>query len=1328
MKSKALFIIYSILLITSFFSKIKGKNSTKFSKMVLKEKGDDENLVKSKERNSIRKLQNSNYVSITFGDLAEDLTTNSCWYTQIQDSISRVEVNEEEVNYANGFQITSGDSIKIYFSNQLTDLSYFLTYNPDNIPTGCEGYTDFTSNIQAVDLSNLDTSQATTATNMFFHYTSLTTVDFFNTDTSRIESMQSMFNGCTSLIEIDLTSLLTDSVTDMSNMFYECTSLEFVDFSFTNTASLINMDSMFCKCQNLISVYLTDFDTSNVVSMESVFKECQNLVSLDLSSWDITKVTSILNIFSGCNSLIALEIPNFFMEKLLSDKAFENTELNKLRYMNIKNMKYSSDTSPDDVVLCEDNGCPLPINFNDKPVIVCQTNKFITNSNIYEICCTFNYDFDMCISDNFIVLNFNHECSYTNGFKNNYRNDINFINYNGETLPDSSALNIAKDTELEIHFKTLATNMEKFFSWEGDNNMMYVTSIDFTHFISSSITNMGSLFLGCSSLKTINFENFETSEVTNMASMLEYCLLLNSIDLSNFDTRKVENMNSMFYDCDSLKILNLSYFETPSLKYMDRIFYGCSSLKILDISNFNFLSVINATQIFSIHSISNLEYINLYNIKDTNIISTSLLNTDDTIENIFYICQKTNIITNIKSLNCCNFIDNETYCRDQIIPTVLNSIITTIMEENKLIDEIYRSTIVNMKDDNSKLIHLNNNIFQFGTIEEQLKNVSNGISSVDLGECEQKIKEQEGLNETEEFLMIKLDILNSNFNSTYVQYEIFNPHNYTKVSLDICKNTTIKIKVPVILEDSKLSMIADLEENGYNAFDINDSFYNNICSTYSAPNGADMVLSLRKNLIYDSIKEIYLCQEGCEFKSFDSKSSSSECHCKIQLTEMFFGESKVSFSKTEFADSFYKTLYYSNYRVLKCIKLIFSFDGFKENYGCYIMTLLLAVFITFIIVHIIKGNSKIIKIMKQIIKSKGVEIKSHNNKTKENDKENNKDNNKENTKENNKDIEDNKGRIIRRPNYRRQKTQRYSRQNLHKKKLENLQAPHKRHTHKKRTMQPQKMKIGISDMVYNTNDEMNKATIENVENNPEINNQEEKQILDKYKDLIDEEKNRLDYEIAVIVDKRTFCQYYISLLKRGHLIIFTFITMDDFNLRQLKILLFIVSFALYFCINAFFFTDETMNNIYDDNGIFNFLFQLPQIFYSSIISAVINMILEKLIKTEEQILDMKKEEEREKVKHIAKNIKKCLKIKLRIFFVLTSALMIFFWYFISCFCAVYKNTQLILIEDTLISFFTSMIYPFGLKLLPGMFRIPSLRAIKRDQKCIYRISRILSYL
>ena len=266
-----------------------------------------------------------------------------------------------------------------------------------------------------------------------------------------------------------------------------------------------------------------------------------------------------------------------------------------------------------------------------------------------------------------------------------------------------------------------------------------------------------------------------------------------------------------------------------------------------------------------------------------------------------------------------------------------------------------------------------------------------------------------------------------------------------------------------------------------------------------------------------------------------------------------------------------------------------------------------------------------------------------------------------------------------------------------------------------------------------TKDEMNKKTIETIketdvkeEDKKNENNEDENIIKEKYKDLLDLEINKLDYEIAIVIDKRSFLQYYYSLLKRDHLIIFTFITVDDYNLREIKILLFIVSFSLYFTINAFFFSDETMDNIYEDNGIFNFIFQLPQIIYSSLITSVLNIILQKLAISEAQILDMKKEKDLEKFKIKSKNIKINLKIKLIIFLVLSIILMIFFWYFISCFCAVFSNTQLILIEDTLISFLLSMIYPFGLKLLPGFFRIAALRAPNKDQKCKYKISQILS--
>jgi hypothetical protein len=72
--------------------------------------------------------------------------------------------------------------------------------------------------------------------------------------------------------------------------------------------------------------------------------------------------------------------------------------------------------------------------------------------------------------------------------------------------------------------------------------------------------------------------------------------------------------------------------------------------------------------------------------------------------------------------------------------------------------------------------------------------------------------------------------------------------------------------------------------------------------------------------------------------------------------------------------------------------------------------------------------------------------------------------------------------------------------------------------------------------------------------------------------------------------------------------------------------------------------------------------------------------------------------------------------------------MFFFWYFISCFCAVYKNTQIILIEDTLISFGISMLYPFGLNLIPSIFRIHALRAPKKDKNKLYSISLFLALL
>ena len=137
---------------------------------------------------------------------------------------------------------------------------------------------------------------------------------------------------------------------------------------------------------------------------------------------------------------------------------------------------------------------------------------------------------------------------------------------------------------------------------------------------------------------------------------------------------------------------------------------------------------------------------------------------------------------------------------------------------------------------------------------------------------------------------------------------------------------------------------------------------------------------------------------------------------------------------------------------------------------------------------------------------------------------------------------------------------------------------------------------------------------------------------------------------------------------------------------------------------------------------------IPELFYTSIIPSIINVILKNLSLTEKDVIKLKKEEDYNKLVIESKKVEKCMIIKFIVFFIISLLLMLFFWYFISCFCAVYNNTQIILIKDILISFALSMSYPFGINLFPGIFRIPALKAKKKDKKCLYKISQYIAFI
>ena len=236
-----------------------------------------------------------------------------------------------------------------------------------------------------------------------------------------------------------------------------------------------------------------------------------------------------------------------------------------------------------------------------------------------------------------------------------------------------------------------------------------------------------------------------------------------------------------------------------------------------------------------------------------------------------------------------------------------------------------------------------------------------------------------------------------------------------------------------------------------------------------------------------------------------------------------------------------------------------------------------------------------------------------------------------------------------------------------------------------------------------------------------------KERVKKIMEYNDEEKNNLSYNIAIKYDKRNYCQYYISLLRTKHNFIFSFIYNNDYNSKIIKINLYLISFSIYYTVNALFFDDETMHKIYLDKGSLNIEYQLPKIIYSSIISIILNTLLKLLALSSDKIIEFKKDKTKDNIHVREIKLKKTLKIKFILYFILGFIILFVFLYYISMFGVIYKNTQIHLLKETLISFGLSSIYPFGIYLLPGIFRIPALSNKNNKKECLYKFSKFMQY-
>ena len=101
-----------------------------------------------------------------------------------------------------------------------------------------------------------------------------------------------LFGQGWNLSSIDLSNVDTSNVTNMSNMFYGLNELEEVNLSGVDTSSVTNMREMFDGCYGLKNLDVSGFDMSNVSDISCMFDSCYFLKELDLSSWNLSSVVN----------------------------------------------------------------------------------------------------------------------------------------------------------------------------------------------------------------------------------------------------------------------------------------------------------------------------------------------------------------------------------------------------------------------------------------------------------------------------------------------------------------------------------------------------------------------------------------------------------------------------------------------------------------------------------------------------------------------------------------------------------------------------------------------------------------------------------------------------------------------------------------------------------------------------------------------------------------------------------------------------------------------------------------------------------------------------
>ena len=506
-------------------------------------------------------------------------------------------------------------------SLNLSNFSTSAVTDMDCMFYGCSGLTK-------LNVSNFNTSKVTDMWGMFKNCSSLKELNVSNFNTSAVKNMSWMFYNCSGLKELNVSNFNTSKVWDMNWMFSGCSSLKTI--LNPNTWRCERSQDMFKGCTQLNGAVKYDESKLDVTmanpttgyfadpnrKIEAYVLQSEDQHTLTFyydnnrklrsgKTWDIDeKSSSSKPAWAGTN-----EHPNNVFTKVVFDASFKDfrpTTTNSWFYNlkalttieGLENLNTSAVTNMSDMF----SGCS-----SLKTIFNTVTWRCEQSQDMFKGCTQLNgaVKYDESKLD---VTMANPTTGYFTDpnrkleayvLQSEYQHTLTFYYDNNRKLRSGKTWDIDQksssskpawagtySTSNKAVTKVVFDTSFKDFRPTTTEGWFYhlseLTTIEgLENLNTSAVTDMNTMFSGCSSLMSLNLSNFNTSAVTNMSEMFYGCSGLKELNVSNFNTSAVTDMSAMFFRCSSLKELNVSNFNTSAVKDMSGMFSGCSGLKTI---------------------------------------------------------------------------------------------------------------------------------------------------------------------------------------------------------------------------------------------------------------------------------------------------------------------------------------------------------------------------------------------------------------------------------------------------------------------------------------------------------------------------------------------------------------------------------------------------------------------------------------------------------------------------------------------------------------------------------------------------------------------------